>query len=78
MVDIRLPDGKVVFTIPEFDIFQAIKGDKFIYLVEYDLIHDVQNKGKTPLEVLTKMQKRANPTELELSFFNNKSSKNNC
>ncbi len=57
MVDIRLPDGKVVFTIPEFDISQAIKGDKFIYLVEYDLIHDVQNKGKTPLEVLTAMQK---------------------
>ena len=57
MVDICLPDGKVVFTIPEFDISQAIKGDKFIYLVEYDLIHDVQNKGKTPLEVLTAMQK---------------------
>jgi two-component system chemotaxis sensor kinase CheA len=57
MVDILLPDGKVIFTIPEFDISQAIKSGKFIYLVEYDLIHHVQNKGKTPLEVLTAMQK---------------------
>ncbi|MBW1741257.1 MAG: chemotaxis protein CheW [Deltaproteobacteria bacterium] len=57
MVNIRLPDGRVVFTIPEFDISQATKEGKFLYLVEYDLIHDVQNKGKTPLEVLTVMQK---------------------
>ncbi len=27
---------------------------------------------------LTKMQKRADPIELKLPFFNNKSSKNNC
>ncbi len=57
MVNIRLPNGKVIFTIPEFDISQAIKGGKFIYLVEYDLIHDVQNKDKTPLDILTAMQK---------------------
>jgi len=57
MVDILLPDGKVIFTIPEFDISRAIKSGKFIYLVEYDLIHDVQNRDKTPFEVLTAMQK---------------------
>jgi two-component system chemotaxis sensor kinase CheA len=57
MVDILLPDGNVIFTIPEFDISRSIKTGKFIYLVEYDLIHDVQNRGKTPFEVLTAMQK---------------------
>ena len=57
MVDICLPDGHTVFTVSEFDISQALKGGKFLYLVQYDLIHDVQNKGKTPLEVLTAMQK---------------------
>ena len=56
IVDIALPDGKVVFTLSEFDISQARKGGKYIYLVEYDLIRDVQDTGKTPLEVLTAMQ----------------------
>ena len=32
----------------------------------------------TDIPFLTKMQKRASPTELKLPFFNNKSSKNNC
>jgi len=52
MVDIRLPNGKKVFTLPEFDISWARKGGKFIYLIEYDFIHDVHHKGKTPLDLL--------------------------
>jgi len=57
MVDICLPDGKRVFTLPEFDISQAKKGGKFIYLIEYDFIHDVHRKGKTLLDILKEMQK---------------------
>ena len=57
MVDICLPDGKSVFTLPEFDISRARKGGKFIYLIEYDFIHDVHRKGKTPLDILKEMQK---------------------
>ncbi len=57
MVDICLPDGERVFTLPEFDISQARKDGKFIYLIEYDLIHDVHRKGKTPLDILKEMQK---------------------
>ncbi|MBW1795883.1 MAG: hypothetical protein JRJ38_15920, partial [Deltaproteobacteria bacterium] len=51
MVDICLPDGKRVFTLPEFDISLARKGGKFIYLIEYDLIHDVHRNSSrmTPL-----------------------------
>ncbi len=30
---------------------QARKGSKFIYLIEYDLIHDIERRGKTPWEV---------------------------
>ena len=55
-LDICLPDGKPVFGMSESDISQARTGGKFIYLVEYDLIRDVHNKGKTPLQVLTAMQ----------------------
>lgn len=57
MVDICFPDGKAVFSVAEYDISDARKRGKFIYLVEYDLIHDVHKKGKTPLVVLRDMEK---------------------
>ena len=52
MVDVFLPDGKQLMKAPQFDIDQAKREGKFIYLVEYDLIHDVQRKNKSPLDVL--------------------------
>ena len=54
-VEIRLPSGGVIFTVPMLDIALARKEGKCIYLVEYDLINDVQRKGKTPLQVLNNM-----------------------
>ncbi|ETR65343.1 MAG: Hpt domain protein, partial [Candidatus Magnetoglobus multicellularis str. Araruama] len=55
-VDISLPNGQVIFQICEFDMKQARKGGKFVYLVEYDLIHDIHYKNKTPLDIITKIQ----------------------
>lgn len=55
-VDIALPNGQVIFQICEFDMKQARKGGKFVYLVEYDLIHDIHYKNKTPLDIITKIQ----------------------
>ncbi len=52
IVDVLLPDGKKFMQAPQFDIEQAKKEGKFIYLVEYDLIHDIQRKNRLPLEVL--------------------------
>jgi two-component system chemotaxis sensor kinase CheA len=57
MVHIGFPDGNVVFSVAEYDIQQARSGGKFIYLVEFDLIHDVHEKGKKPLEVLRELEK---------------------
>jgi two-component system chemotaxis sensor kinase CheA len=55
-VDVSLPNGQLVFQICEFDMKQARKGGKFVYLVEYDLIHDIHYKNKTPLDIITKIQ----------------------
>ncbi len=55
-VDIKMPDGRVVFTVDKTDLTLARKEGKCIYLVEYDLINDVHRKGKTPLDVLSTMQ----------------------
>jgi len=54
--DISLPTGQLIFQICEFDMKQARKGGKFVYLVEYDLIHDIHYKNKTPLDIITKIQ----------------------
>ncbi len=55
-VDIKDSKGHTVFSIPEFDLNQARKGGKFIYLVEFDLITDVHRKNKKPLDLIKDMQ----------------------
>jgi len=55
-MDISLPNGQVIFQVTEFDMKQARKGGKFVYLVEFDLIHDIHYKKKTPLDIITKIQ----------------------
>jgi len=56
IVDISFPDGRSVFSVIEYGIAAPRKEGKFIYLVEYDLIHDVHQKNKNPLDVLNEMQ----------------------
>lgn len=53
---IALPGGEVVFTEDELSVRQGVSGGKNLYLVEYDLIHDVQARGKTPLDVIGTME----------------------
>ncbi len=56
LVEISLPDGRSVFSITEYGLAVPREEGKFIYLVEYDLIHDVHQKEKNPLDVLHEMQ----------------------
>lgn len=53
---IALPGGAAAFEADELSLRQAVSGGKNLYLVEYDLIHDVQARGKTPLDVITTME----------------------
>ncbi len=54
--EVKSPGLSVSFQVTELDLNQALKGGKYLYLVEYDLIQDVQAKGKTPLEVISAME----------------------
>lgn len=56
VIPIALPGGEVVFSIDALSLRQAVSGGKNLYLVEYDLIHDVQARGKTPLDVINTME----------------------
>ena len=54
-VPVGPPQAKI--EISAFDLNQARKGAKSIYLIQYDLIHDVQRRNKTPLEVFKRLIK---------------------
>jgi two-component system chemotaxis sensor kinase CheA len=56
-VDVSFPNGTVAFNVAEFDIANGRQGGKFIYLVDLDLIHDVHQKNRTPLDVLRELEK---------------------
>ena len=55
-IDIALPGGRLAFTEDALSLLQALKGGHFLYLVEYDLIHDVHAQKKTPLDVIKAME----------------------
>ncbi|OGJ93804.1 MAG: hybrid sensor histidine kinase/response regulator [Desulfobacula sp. RIFOXYA12_FULL_46_16] len=57
IVDIVLPDGRIFSQVSLFEMEQYKSEGKNIFLVEYDLIHDIQRKDKNPIEVLNSLQK---------------------
>ena len=54
---IPIPRAGRVLHCSVFDLEQARRGGKTIYVIEYDLIHDIQRRGKTPLEILNQLMK---------------------
>ena len=50
VVDIKLPDGRVIMQINEFDYNQTLANNNYIYLVQYDLIKDLHDRNTTPLD----------------------------
>ncbi len=57
-IDIRLPDGKTVFSINKYDFLRAAEDDRGgsnVYLICYDLIKDIEEKNRTPWEVISEL-----------------------
>jgi two-component system chemotaxis sensor kinase CheA len=50
-VDVHVPEANKHIQVSAFDLGQARIGGKCIYLIEYDLIHDIERRNKTPWEV---------------------------
>ena len=55
--DLGLPEGHPIFDLSAHDLKQARKGGNYIYLVEYDLIHDLHKQHKTPLDLMRTLEK---------------------
>ncbi|MFC1863477.1 chemotaxis protein CheW [Thermodesulfobacteriota bacterium] len=56
VVDIPFPNRDEVFTISKNEISNMRKKGNFIYVVECDLINDIQLKDKTPTEFINKIE----------------------
>jgi len=58
VVDIKRPSGETIFSVSELEIANAQRmerGGSYIYLLEYDMMADIQKKGKTPWEIISEM-----------------------
>ncbi len=61
-VDIKLPDGRVIFSVSKYEFERARKAEKGgsqTYLIEYDLINDIELENKTPLDIISELQQLA-------------------
>lgn len=68
IVDIVLEDGRIFPQVSLFEIEQYKSEGKNLFLVEYDLIHDIQRKDKNPIEVLKSLQKTGTIIDSRIDF----------
>ncbi len=68
VVDIVLADGRIFSQVSLFDMEQYKSEGKNLFLVEYDLINDIQRKDKNPIEVLNSLQKTGTIIDSRIDF----------
>ncbi|MCG8637150.1 MAG: chemotaxis protein CheW [Desulfobacterales bacterium] len=68
MVDITLRDGRIFPQISLYELEKYKAEGKNLFLVEYDLIHDIQRKDKNPIEVLNNLQKTGTIVDSRIDF----------
>ena len=50
------PDKPAIFHLSEFELNATMKGGNNLFILEYDLIADIEQQGKTPLAVIRELQ----------------------
>lgn len=68
VVSLAVPGGPKMIEIGAFDLEQARRGGRTIYLIEYDLIRDIQRKDKSPLQVIGQLLKYGSIIESRCDF----------
>ncbi len=56
VVEIAHPSGKILFALNEFDLDQAAKGGRIIYMADFDILNDIERKDLTPMDVIKEIQ----------------------
>lgn len=68
IVDIVLEDGRIFQQVSLYEIEKYKAEGKNLFLVEYDLINDIQRKGKNPIDVLNTLQKTGTIVDSRIDF----------
>ena len=66
-VVLQSPAGWTV-VVPEIDVDRARRGGRFIYGIEYDLIHDVDRQGKNVLQMFRDLETTGEILECAIGF----------
>ncbi len=56
IINITLPSGQHIFSISEYDLKQAAKAGRILYLARFDMLNDIERKNHTPLDVIKEIQ----------------------
>jgi two-component system, chemotaxis family, sensor kinase CheA len=70
-IDIHSSSGEVIFQVTAFDFIESAKAEKggeFVFLIEYDMIDDIERKGKNPLGVIVELQQLAAFIDSKIDF----------
>ncbi|MBA3010601.1 MAG: Hpt domain-containing protein, partial [Proteobacteria bacterium] len=68
IVDIMLQDGRIFQQVSLYEIEKYKSEGKNLFLVEYDLINDIQRKEKNPIEVLNNLEKTGTIVDSRIDF----------
>ncbi len=68
MVDLTLKDGRTFCRVSRHEIEQRKAEGKNLFLVEYDLIDDIQNKNKNLIDVLHNLMKTGTIVDARVDF----------
>jgi len=63
------PEREPFFKLTQFDLDQSRHGGKNLYLLEYDLVHDVQNQGKSPLDIIHLLEDAGEIIDLQVGLM---------
>lgn len=67
-LEICVPGKRLCLEANEYDLVQANKSGRHIYLIEYDLIHDVHRRDKNLLDLVKDLQQGGSILESKLNF----------
>jgi two-component system chemotaxis sensor kinase CheA len=59
-ITIGTPDQPAMFSINKIELAQNLKGGNNLYILEYDMIKDIEQKDKTPLDVINDLIQTGN------------------
>jgi two-component system chemotaxis sensor kinase CheA len=61
--------GASMFSVDSLTLRQATRGGNFLYLLEFDLIHDIDQKGRTALDVIKSLEGTGYIVDCKVDFL---------